>query len=258
MSVQFAKNETVIRSYEYATSGTANQASKSDFSKRLIITDKRLIHQEVCERRGKNVILRQEMPIADAKYLNVSMARISSIIRLVLAIIFAVLGTVAILLPIEDLKPWTLIGGGAGIVVALIFLIAYFCSFHTVLAFSVSTDHHLQSVVSVALSDEGESKKKNQAIKLQIRINKSVAQQMADELGSVLLMARDYKPEEQSAPAAETPAVPVQNTVSVEAPVCKIEEATEEVAEASAETWVCSCGQTNYYDFCSECGKKKD
>ena len=47
MSVQFAKNEKVIKSFNYATVGYNQKKDQYDTAKSLIITNKRIIHESV-------------------------------------------------------------------------------------------------------------------------------------------------------------------------------------------------------------------
>ena len=63
MSVKFAQDEKVIKSFNYAATGYNKKKDTYDTFKSLIVTNKRLIHESVCEKRGSEVILRQEMPL---------------------------------------------------------------------------------------------------------------------------------------------------------------------------------------------------
>ena len=67
MAIQFAKDEKVIRSFNYAATGYNKRKNTYDTFKSVVVTNKRVIHESVCEKRGNEVILRQEMPVADAK-----------------------------------------------------------------------------------------------------------------------------------------------------------------------------------------------
>ena len=91
MSVKFAKDEKVIKSFNYAATGYNKKKNSYDTFKSLIVTNKRLIHEQVCEKRGNEVILRQEMPVADAKYVKTTMGKTATPKFLLLAILFAVI-----------------------------------------------------------------------------------------------------------------------------------------------------------------------
>ena len=56
MSVKLAKDEKVIKSFNYAATGYNKRKDTYDTFKSLIVTNKRVIHESVCEKRGNEVI----------------------------------------------------------------------------------------------------------------------------------------------------------------------------------------------------------
>ena len=78
MSVQFAKDEKVIKSFNYANVGYNRKKGQYDTFKSLIVTNKRVIHESVNDKRHNEVIIRQEMPVADAKYVKTTMGKTSN------------------------------------------------------------------------------------------------------------------------------------------------------------------------------------
>ena len=102
MSVQFAKDEKVIKSFNYAAVGYNKKKGHPDTFKSLIVTNTRVIHEAVREKRSNELIIRQEMPVADAKYVKTTMGKASSPELLVQAIVFFVIAALAIVVSTFD------------------------------------------------------------------------------------------------------------------------------------------------------------
>ena len=256
MSIKLSKDEKLMKSFEYAAEGYHKRTAKFDTFKSLIVTSKRVIHEEVCTRRSKKMVVRNEMPVTDAKYLSNKIVKLSKPGLLVAAIIFALLAVVAFVLPSPDILPeeiakqigtYITMVGAALAVIALSFLMGYFASRKTLIACCISTDHPLYPVMGFAsLSGEvntdednkkKKSKKSDKGKTLEIQVDTEVAAQLVDELGAVILDAIAYEPaneepvveEAEEAPVAEEEAVEAEE----EAPV--VEDETAE-AEETAET----------------------
>ena len=249
MSIQFANNEKVFRAYDYASLGIKKKATKSDTFKSLIVTNKRLIHEEICTRRGQELTIRREMPVSDAKYINTLVTKTSKPALLVWCIIFAILGAVSfVLFGLNVLPDWNLVFLGAGVatvLIAAIFLGCYIGSHKTILICNVSTDHALYPVMGIAAESsngdkkeqEGKKKKKKknteEKLTLQIRVNNAIAKQLVDELGAVILNAIAYDP----ASEVEEPETVTEEAEEVGLPVDEIsEDAEPEEPKAEPET----------------------
>lgn len=232
MSLKFAKDEKVIRSFTYAATGYNRKKDTYDTSKSLIVTNKRLIHESVCEKRGNEVILRQEMPVADAKYVKTTMGKTSTPKFLLLALLFAVISVgVAFVSTLEAVAKfnfvfWILAAPFA--ILAIVKLCNFFASCSKVVSFSVFTDHIVTPVLySTAIetnTDENAKKKAQKEPALEISVNASIAREIADGLGAAILDAINYT--EETVPATK-----------VEEAVAKVEEIKEDVpAFATVET----------------------
>ena len=108
MSVKFAKDEKVIKFFNYAATGYNKKKNSYDTFKSLIVTNKRVIHEQVCEKRGNEVILRQEMPVTDAKYVKTTMGKTSTPKFLLLAILFAIIAVILIIVLVLLPLAWRL------------------------------------------------------------------------------------------------------------------------------------------------------
>ncbi len=239
MSVQFAKDEKVIKSFDYATVGYNKRKGQYDTFKSLIVTNKRVIHESVSDKHNNEIILRQEMPVADAKYVKTTMGKTSNPAYLLQALLFAIIAAAAIFVSTLDFAEKFyvafLVLAAPFAILTFVKLAAYFSSRSNIVSFSIFTDHVVTPVICTAAVEtenkETEGKKNTKKDPaLEIRVNADVAREIADGLGAAILDAINYKEE---APAQEVEeAIPAFATVETEkTPVDAIEtEVEEEVA----------------------------
>ena len=239
MSVQLAKDEKVIRSFTYATLGYNKKKNKYDTFKSLIVTNKRLIHEAIRETRSNELILRQEMPVADAKYIKTVMGKSFSPMLLVQAVIYAVIAVVIALLATFDFAEKFffvfLILAAPFLFIAIKKLVDYFASFSNIVSFSIFTDHPVTPVLTTAAVEvnnnentDGAPRKAKNEPSLEIRVDANVARQIADGLGAAILNAVAYNGED----------LEVEETLNI-APLeeaAELMEAEEAVEEAEVET----------------------
>lgn len=238
MSVQFAKDEKIIKSFNYATVGYNRRKGQYDTFKSLIVTNKRIIHESVNDKRCNEIILRQEMPVTDAKYVKTTMGKISHPAYLLQALLFAIIAAAAVFVSTLDFAEkfyvLFLVLAAPFAILTFVKLAAYFSSRAKIVSFSIFTDHVVTPVICTAAvetdTDEAANKKKKKEPALEIRVNTDVAREIADGLGAAILDAINYKEE---APAQEVEeAIPAFATVETEeTPVDATEtEVEEEVA----------------------------
>jgi len=243
MSVQFAKDEKIIKSFNYATVGYNRRKGQYDTFKSLIVTNKRIIHESVNDKRCNEIILRQEMPVADAKYVKTTMGKTSNPAYLLQALLFAIIAAAAVFVSTLDFAEkfyvLFLVLAAPFAILTFVKLAAYFSSRAKIVSFSIFTDHVVTPVICTAAVEtenkETEGKKNTKKDpSLEIRVNADVAREIADGLGAAILDAINYKEE---APAQEVEeAIPAFATVEtedtpVDATETEAEEETEEVAE---------------------------
>ncbi len=242
MSVKFAKDEKVVKFFNYAATGHNPKKNTYDTFKSLIVTNKRVIHESVCEKRGKEVILRQEMPVSDAKYVKTTMGKTSNPKLLLLAILFAVIAVAVALVSVLDFAAkfravfWVLAAPFA--VLAIVKLYGYFTSLSRVVSFSIFTDHAVTPVICSAAvetnADDSSTsdKKSKKEPALEIRVNTDVAREIADGLGAAILDAAQYV-EDAKEFQEDVPAFATVDTeeILVDAPAAEEEKAEEAVEE---------------------------
>ena len=240
MSVQFAKDEKVIKSFNYATVGYNKKKGQYDTFKSLIVTNKRIIHESVKDKRYDEIILRQEMPVADAKYVKTTMGKTSNPAYLLQALLFAIIAIAAIVVSTLDFAEKFfvvfLVLAAPFAILTFVKLAAYFASRSKVVSFSIFTDHVVTPVICTAAiedhADEAANKNKKKEPTLEISVNTDVARDIADGLGAAILDAIAYKEETPAEQVEE--AIPAFATVKTEeTPVDEPahEEEVEEVAE---------------------------
>jgi hypothetical protein len=237
MSIQFAKDEKVIKSFNYATVGYNKKKDQYDTFKNLIVTNKRIIHESVNDKRSNEIILRHEMPVSDAKYVKTTMGKTSNPIYLLQALIFAVIAIAAIVVSTlefaEKFFVLFLVLAAPFAILAIVKLAAYFASRSKVVSFSIFTDHVVTPVICTALveenSDDASGKKSKSEPTLEIQVNADVAREIADGLGAAILDAINYKeeaPVEEAIPAFATVGT---ETTPIDIPEAEVEEFNEEV-----------------------------
>ena len=206
MSIQLAKGETIVRTYDYASVHTQKGFSGSDTYKKLIVTNKRVVYEGACAQRGKERQLRQEMPISEAKYVDTYYGKTSSPIFILLGILAVVAGLILCVMAAADGgEVVAMMPGFAVIILGVIFFVLFLKSRRTMLACTISTDHKIIPALTVAEASTGGNNKKkrnNNSTTIIVDVNAEVAKQLVDELGSVLLIAAQT-PVEEEAPAAE-------------------------------------------------------
>ena len=238
MSVQLAKDEKVIKSFNYATVGYNKKKGQYDTFKSLIVTNKRIIHESINDKNYNEIILRQEMPVADAKYVKTTMGNVSTPAFLLQALLFAVIAIAAIVVSTmefaEKFFVLFLVLAAPFAILAFVKLAAYFASRSKVVSFSIFTDHIVTPVICTAAveanNDDAQNKKSKSEPTLEVQVNIDVAREIADGLGAAILDAIAYK--EEVAPAKEEEneeAAPTFETVEIDGSL--IEDEDPEVFE---------------------------
>ena len=204
MSVQFARDEKVIKSFNYANTGYNKRKGQYDTFKSLIVTNKRVIHESVNDKSYNEIILRQEMPVADAKYVKTTMGKVSTPAYLLQALLFAVIAVAAVVVSTLDFAEkfyvLFLVLAAPFAILTFVKLAAYFASRAKIVSFSIYTDHVVTPVISTAAveanTDDTQGKKSKSEPTLQIQVNADVAREIADGLGAAILDAIAYNGED--------------------------------------------------------------
>ena len=196
MSIQLSKNESILRSYDYATSHSGGLGATNG-SKTLIVTNKRIIHRERIEGKKNAGVNTSEMPISAAKYVSTSFKQTRYPILMVIGIILAIVAVAlfAALASVDmgvALIPLVIIG-----VIAAIFIIVYLKKKTYSFSCSINTDTRITNAFGFS-SVSGDSRtrgifakfgKSNKDFYIKVKVNSEVAKQMAEELGSVISAA---------------------------------------------------------------------
>lgn len=238
MSVQLAKNEKVVRSYDYATAQKGGLASTS-ITKSLVVTNKRIIHKEVGTGKNNEFVKTSEMPVSSAKYVNTYYQKLKFPIFLVWGIIFAVIALVAFLAIPEEIADFKALAF-LPLILGVIFILVYIFKKQYIFVCTIDTDTHITpafgfSSVSRNSKTDGITavgKKGNKTTSIEVVINPETAKQMADEIGSVIMAAVNGDYDEEVAPVAAPLAMEVP-VVEVEAPVVEAEAPVAEEAPAA-------------------------
>lgn len=234
MTLKLAKNEIIIKRFDYTTRKIKN-------SKRsLIVTNKRII-SEIMDR---NSVMRKEIPVSEAEYISTSYANTKSsllafILFLILAIVAGIVGW-KVELPVPYMN-YGLYGlAGLFLLLACIMLGKFFKNRAASVEITISGKKMETQVFSLGSSNMS-SKSKAKDLKIQIDRNQSIA--MVNELGAVLIDVRNQSldelhggtkeekaPEEVKEDVLEEPAAPFVEEQAEEEPI-EEEITSEEVLE---------------------------
>ena len=196
MSLILASDEKIIREYEYASMGTLGVGRSSETYKKLIITNKRIVHQEHASGVGMERYSATEMPVDKAKYVDTYYGMKSYTILLIMGIIFALAGLVTLIAGIHAVVL------GVALVFALIFILLYVFKKDYMVCFNIKTDGFVNPVMH-ASSRAGNSVTRGlrrnlraaddaMTINIKIRVHKEEAKALAEELGMAILEACRY------------------------------------------------------------------
>ena len=187
MTLKLAKNEIIIKRFDYTTRKIKN-------SKRsLIVTNKRII-SEIMDR---NSVMRKEIPVSEAEYISTSYANTKSsllafILFLILAIVAGIVGW-KVELPVPYMN-YGLYGlAGLFLLLACIMLGKFFKNRAASVEITISGKKMETQVFSLGSSNMS-SKSKAKDLKIQIDRNQSIA--MVNELGAVLIDVKNQSLDE--------------------------------------------------------------
>lgn len=187
MTLKLAKNEIIIKRFDYTTRKIKN-------SKRsLIVTNKRII-SEIMDR---NSVMRKEIPVSEAEYISTSYANTKSslvafILFLILAIVTGIVGW-KVELPVHYMN-YGLYGlAGLFLLLSCIMLGKFFKNRAASVEITISGKKMETQVFSLGSSNMS-SKSKAKDLKIQIDRNQSIA--MVNELGAVLIDVKNQSLDE--------------------------------------------------------------
>ncbi|MCR5422957.1 MAG: hypothetical protein K6E74_04895 [Bacilli bacterium] len=221
MTLKLAKNEIIIKRFDYTTRKIKN-------SKRsLIVTNKRII-SEIMDR---NSVMRKEIPVSEAEYISTSYANTkSSLVAFILFLIMAIVAGIVgwkVSLPVQYLN-YGLYGlAGLFLLLSCIMLGKFFKNRAASVEITISGKKMETQVFSLGSSNMS-SKSKAKDLKIQIDRNQSIA--MVNELGAVLIDVKNQSLDELHGGTKEEKAPEeVKEDVPVEEPAAPfVEEQPEE------------------------------
>ena len=191
-SIQLANSERLVKTFNYSSFEYGEGMNAKETVQRLIVTSKRIIHESICEKRGNEHIVRREIPVSSAKYINTVIGKKFKIKYLILAIIFGVLALLSIIFALINAERLLGIAAAVSLVFGVINLIFYYVRRMATVCCVIGTDHSITPAMSfLSYSDNTEStdKKSNKIPSLKVYVNTEVAQKLSNELGAAIIDA---------------------------------------------------------------------
>ena len=197
LSVQLAKNEKVVKVFNYASMGYDEKIGAQETQKSLVVTTRRIIHEAICDERGNEKILRREMPVSSATQIHTEMRKNCDKKYLFRALIFGILTLTLLSVLLMATVPALLIIALVPAIIGLVNLILFFAKRSVVVSCEIFTDERITSAlrfVSCEDNTDPSNKKslKKKAPEIKIHVNPLVAQRLTNELGAAILDAVAY------------------------------------------------------------------
>lgn len=194
MSVTLAKNEKIIRSYDYAGVKSHSVLDGAASYRNLTITNRRIIQSNHFKGTGKEGLQVSEMPVSSAQYVDVAHKVLRYPIFLVLGILFALIA-IFTAISAEEVSSGTVMTAIFSIVCFIIYALKKDC----VLLCSIAAEKYVTPVMMLRTSS-GNSLTRHvyrkaagvaaaTTINVAVKVDTEVAKQMTEELGAVILAA---------------------------------------------------------------------
>lgn len=213
--MKLSKNEREVKTYTYATIGKV----KSN----LTVTTKRVILSKEGKLRGTKINTCEEISLNSIEKVSSSMTVKARPALFIFALIFAI-ATVAVYLFLYK-QNLTLIAGG---ILTLLFLIAFFTNRKRTffLNFVTGVYEGLDLMANVGAIKQVKKKKKNvkNSSDIKVRLSSSVAKTIVEEIGSVILDAKEFSEDEEDVDSQEI--IETQETQ----PIVEAQETQEEAS----------------------------
>ena len=197
MSIKLANDEKIVKSYEYAGVSKLGVGNSAGTTKKLIVTNKRIIHEAITTGMGTDCVSTQEIPVKSAKYVNVYYGMKSYAALLVMGFVFVLIALFSLITSaaggdMEVGAPLFLVF----FIFGVIFMILWKFVKNYVVTCTILTDSiimptmHLSSRAGSTLTRRARgalaAADNTATINVQVKVNKDVAKAMAEELGAVL------------------------------------------------------------------------
>ena len=188
MSLKLANGENIVKQYDYAKTKKGLLSIQS----RLIVTNKRVIEEKVCDAKRNERVVRSEIPIEKAKYVSTRFKREGNLLWLIIAIFGLILfiGGLISSSSSEDSSPALPL---IGIVVLALGIGLFIFLRKSAVTCVISSDRLVVPAMTFSSATKRFLFKSHVAANnevLKIDVDPAVALEMVDELGAVILDAR--------------------------------------------------------------------
>lgn len=201
MSIKLANGENIVKSFDYAGVSKLGIGNSAGTTKKLIVTNKRIIHESVTTGMGTDCVSSQEIPVKSAKYVNTYYGMKSHATLLIWGILLAFFAIALMIAGGSDedmaevMMPFAIII----LIVAAVFFLLYFFVKDYIVTCTILTDGFVAPVMGVSSragstltnGARGILRRTDNAatINVKVKVKKENAKAMAEELGATLLDA---------------------------------------------------------------------
>ncbi len=192
MSIKLAKDEKILKDYAYAQVNTKKGMKKTETSKNLIVTNKRVIHREVFHQFGGENITNEQIYLSNIKTVDVSYGIKRNTAYLILAVL-CFLATLFIVPRVmssgEANMAIILIPLVFGIIFTLLYIFIKNSALTCILGHNSEVDDYMALGIAAINFVSGSRKKSKKKTKIQILIDTAVAKEITEEIGAIILDA---------------------------------------------------------------------
>lgn len=179
------QNEKVLKEYDYGTV-TAGTLSKTKQNRKLIVTNKRVIHESVVDKKGTPGVSHNDVPVKSVKFVNTSYSITNQPVWIVLAVLFVLMGIIGAIAS-ESFVTFIIF-----LIVAAVFGLFFFLTRKARLIVSLSADTTISPLMEIGFQSYnrlgGRVGGKSQEI-VKIDVNRNVAADIVDELSCLIYSA---------------------------------------------------------------------
>lgn len=185
MLAKLANNESVLKEYKYSNKKVGKDVTENT----LTVTNKRIIS----ESSGKNGIVRKEIPIKAAEYVTTQFGMSNG--SLIGVILFAIIAVALMIIGgVEEINILIYIGA-VFIVFCILAIIVFFMKRKTSVTVVISglyPENNLMNLASSTVTARSMRRKK-----VKIKVNREVAGTMVNEIGALIINAKESEIEEE-------------------------------------------------------------
>ena len=191
MNIQLAKNEVLVKNWDYSRTNTKTRLSRNTIFNELVVTNKRIISRE----SDKNRVSTQELFMEDVKGVGGMYATKRNIVIPILLVILAVAAAgfavyAYFFMHAKDFAIFAAVGAAALLLIALL---VYIFSRQTCFMLNLTTGDYVGNSLDLSsgVAAYRDRKQKNQRhVQIKVKVSYSAAEEIVNTIGACIIDGR--------------------------------------------------------------------